>query len=111
MHAASSRHDAFQAIADPTRRRMLRLLIDKELPIRAIAQSFPISRTAVNKHLHVLADAGLVQRRRHGRETLYRTRPEPLADVQAWLSFFERYWGERLAALKDYVETEEGPDA
>jgi DNA-binding transcriptional ArsR family regulator len=50
-------HDVFQAIADPSRRRLLKLLADKEKPIAAITECFPISRTAVNKHLHVLSDA------------------------------------------------------
>ncbi len=60
MVAALPKHDVFQAIADPTRSRLLRLLADKEMPIASITEYFPISRTAVNKHLHVLSDAGLV---------------------------------------------------
>src|ERR1700730_2804196 len=65
-------HDVFQAIADPTRRRLLKLLADKEMPITAITECFPISRTAVNKHLHVLSDAGLVSIQKVGRETRYK---------------------------------------
>ena len=59
MLAADFKHDVFQAIADPTRRKMLKLLVDKEMPIASIVDCFPISRTAVNKHLHVLSEAGL----------------------------------------------------
>ncbi|MBB2480738.1 winged helix-turn-helix transcriptional regulator [Bacillus sp. APMAM] len=101
------KHDVFQAVADPTRRKMLILLADKEMPIASITEQFPISRTAVNKHLHVLADAGLVQSKKVGRETRYKLQPEPLKELQKWLSFFEKYWADRLSALKEFVENDE----
>jgi DNA-binding transcriptional ArsR family regulator len=107
LAASESKHDVFQAIADPTRRKILRLLADKEMPIASIVERFPISRTAVNKHLQVLSDAGLVSRRRIGRETRYKAQPQPLAKVKQWLAFFEQYWDEKLSALKDYVECED----
>lgn len=111
MAAPALKHDVFQAIADPTRRKLLRLLADEELPIAAISEHFPISRTAVNKHLHVLSDAGLVRSRRTGRETRYRLRPEPLAEVREWLVFFEAYWEDKLSLLKAFVEQEDSADA
>lgn len=101
------KHDVFQAVADPTRRKMLILLADKEMPIASITEQFPLSRTAVNKHLHVLADAGLVQSKKVGRETRYKLQPEPLKELQKWLSFFEKYWADRLSALKEFVENDE----
>ncbi|ALA70738.1 ArsR family transcriptional regulator [Geobacillus stearothermophilus 10] len=104
---SAPKHDVFHAIADPTRRQMLQLLADNELSIAAIAKSFPISRTAVNKHLRVLSEAGLVSCRKTRRETRYRLEPEPLAELKTWLSFFEQYWDERLAALKHLVEADE----
>lgn len=107
MAAPALKHDVFQAIADPTRRRMLTLLADKEMPIAAISECFPITRTAVNKHLHVLSDAGLVSSKKVGRETRYRLQPEPLAEIKQWLSFFEQYWDEKLFALKMFVESDD----
>lgn len=107
MSAPALRHDVFQAIADPTRRRLLKLLANEEMPIAAITEHFPMSRTAVNKHLHVLSDAGLVRSRRAGRETRYRLRPEPLAEVREWLVFFEAYWDDKLSLLQAFVEEEE----
>ncbi|KDE49037.1 ArsR family transcriptional regulator [Geobacillus sp. CAMR12739] len=104
---SAPKHDVFHAIADPTRRQMLQLLADNELSIASISKSFPISRTAVNKHLRVLSEAGLVSCRKTGRETRYRLEPEPLAELKTWLSFFEPYWDERLAALKHLVEADE----
>jgi len=102
--SSSSKHDVFQAIADPNRRRMLKLLADKEMPITEITNCFPITRTAVNKHLQILSNAGLVSRQKVGRETRYKLQPEPLVELKQWLVFFEHYWDEKLSALKKFVE-------
>lgn len=107
MDAAEAKHDVFQAIADPTRRKILKLLADQELPIASITDSFPITRTAVNKHLFVLSEAGLVSSRRIGRETRFSLQPEPLQELKEWLSFFELYWDNKLTALKNFVESDE----
>jgi DNA-binding transcriptional ArsR family regulator len=101
------RHDVFQAIADPTRREMLTLLSEKEMSVTAIGSYFPISRTAVSNHLHVLEDAGLVNERKVGRETRYLLQPEPLLELKRWLSYYERFWDAQLAALKNLVEDKE----
>ncbi|MBR8659061.1 MULTISPECIES: ArsR/SmtB family transcription factor [Brevibacillus] len=107
MAAAPSRHDVFQAIADPTRRQLLKLLGDQELPVTVISGHFPMSRTAVSKHLRILAEAGLVKGRKVGRETRYRLDPEPLLAVKQWLAYYERFWENKLAMLKHYVESGE----
>ncbi|MGX9134798.1 ArsR/SmtB family transcription factor [Rummeliibacillus sp. JY-2-4R] len=104
MHAE---HDIFQAIADPTRRKLLKLLAEQELPIAGIAKQFPISRTAINKHLQVLLEAGLVTNNRVGRENRYTLNPYPLSELKNWLRFFEPYWDEKLLALKEFVERDE----
>ena len=107
MGTALPKHDVFQAIADPTRRKLLKLLINKEMHVTAISQNFPISRTAVSKHLHVLSDAGLVKENKVGRETRYSLQPEPLREVMQWISFYERFWENKLNVLKNYVEANE----
>jgi DNA-binding transcriptional ArsR family regulator len=99
MAALSHKHDVFQAIADPTRRKLLRLLADKEMSVTVISGYFPISRTAVSKHLRILADAGLVKERKVGRETRYRLEPTPLLELKEWLSFYERFWDIELLPL------------
>ena len=99
-----STQDVFQAISDPTRRSLLKLLAEKELSITDIVEFYPISRTAVNKHLHILFDAGLVHRQKVGRETRYMLNSEPLIELKDWLRFFEQYWDKNLLALKEYVE-------
>jgi DNA-binding transcriptional ArsR family regulator len=107
MGAPSPKHDVFQAIADPTRRKLLRLLVDQEMPVTVISGHFPMSRTAVSKHLRILADAGLVKERKVGRETRYRLEPEPLLELKRWLAYYERFWENKMAALKRYVESAE----
>ncbi|CAM3795402.1 ArsR/SmtB family transcription factor [Mesobacillus zeae] len=99
-----SRHDVFQAISDPSRRSLLNLLVGKEMSITGITECFPINRTAVNKHLHILSNAGLVKSQKVGRETRYTLKPEPLIELQNWLSFFEQYWDKKLLALKKFIE-------
>lgn len=99
-----TKQDVFQAISDPTRRSLLKLLAEKELSITDIVEFYPISRTAINKHLHILFNAGLVRRQKVGRETRYKLTSEPLIELKDWLSFFEQYWDKNLLALKEYVE-------
>jgi len=105
--AALPKHDVFQAIADPTRRELLRLLADKEMPVTVISGHFPISRTAVSKHLRILSEAGLVTERKVGRETRYRLQPDPLLELKKWLSYYERFWENKMAVLKHYVESKD----
>ncbi|MFJ8528125.1 ArsR/SmtB family transcription factor [Bacillus sp. NPDC094106] len=107
MSSSAAKYDVFQAIADPTRREVLRLLTQQELPISKITDHFPMSRTAVVKHLHILSEAKLVSGRKVGREKLYRLQPEPLAELQQWLSYYEQFWNNKLSMLKYVVENEE----
>jgi DNA-binding transcriptional ArsR family regulator len=94
---------AAAAIADPTRRKVLELVRDRELAAGEIAGEFEISRPAVSRHLRVLRNAGLVSERRDGRLRLYRADPAPLAELSRWL---QDYWSGRLAALKALAEEE-----
>lgn len=104
MSPLAEKYDVFQAIADPTRRKVLQLLAEKELPISAIAEHFPISRTAIAKHLHILSKAELVSGQKVGREKRYQLQPEPLAELKHWLSFYEPFWDNKLSMLQHMVE-------
>lgn len=100
--------DALRAVADPTRRAILRLVRDDELPAGEIAVHFPtISRPAVSQHLRVLVDAGLLDVRPDGNRRLYRWRREGLRDAA---TFVEEMWSDRLARLKVAAEREEWPE-
>jgi DNA-binding transcriptional ArsR family regulator len=98
---------ALRAVADPTRRAILRLVRDGELPAGEIAAHFPsMSRPAVSQHLRVLTDAGLVEVRPDGNRRLYRWRREGLREAA---TFVEEMWSDRLARLKAAAEREEWP--
>ncbi len=107
MVEESQKYDVFQAIADPTRRKLLELLAGKELPISMISSYFTMSRTAVTKHLHVLESAGLVASQKVGREKRYRLEAKPLRTLHTWLGFYEQFWDDKLSNLKDFVENEQ----
>lgn len=100
---------ALQALADPTRRQILDLLVAGELPAGEIARHFlQISRPAVSQHLAVLREAGLVSERQEGRYRLYRLEPEPLREIwEGWLQKYQQFWNDRLLDLKRLVESEE----
>ncbi|MDV2682751.1 metalloregulator ArsR/SmtB family transcription factor [Alkalihalophilus lindianensis] len=104
---AAEKHDVFQAIADPTRRKVLRLLANKELAISEITSHFSISRTAIAKHLKVLSEADLISGKKVGREKIYQLHPEPLTEVKQWLSYYEQFWNNKLSILKHVVENDE----
>jgi DNA-binding transcriptional ArsR family regulator len=97
---------AFNALADPTRRAVLDLLRQGSLPAGRIAQSFPVSRPAVSKHLRLLRRAHLVQEHRQGRQRVYQLNPGPLRAVDSWLSHYRCFWQASLTSLKTFVETE-----
>lgn len=99
--------DVYRAVADPTRRRLLRMLADAdELALHEMTAQMPMGRTAVAKHLAVLKEAGLVVDRKAGRETRYRLNAAPLREIQDWVSSYERFWTERIDRLKDLLEAE-----
>ena len=77
-----------------------------ELPLKDLTTAFPMGRTAISKHLTVLKEAGLVSERKVGRETRYSLTPEPLQEIQDWVSYYERFWDVRLAHLKSLLEDE-----
>ena len=102
--SAAEKHDVFQAIADPTRRKVLQLLAEGDLPISEITSHFSMSRTAIAKHLHILSEAELVSGRKVGREKRFRLQPEPLAELKQWLSFYDQFWDNKLSILKHVIE-------
>ena len=96
--------DVFAALGDPTRRWIVeRLSADGPQTATQLAAELPISRQAVAKHLGSLADAGLVDSVRAGRETRYELQPEPLETAAEWASAVGARWDERLERLRDAV--------
>jgi DNA-binding transcriptional ArsR family regulator len=95
---------AIRAVAEPTRRHILRLVRDRERTAGEIAQHFDITRPAVSQHLRTLEDAELVTVRRDGTRRWYRARPEGLTEMQTWL---QEMWGGALGDLKRAAEREQ----
>jgi DNA-binding transcriptional ArsR family regulator len=95
----------FGALSDPTRRALLATIAQRPAATATeLAAELPISRQAVLKHLTALADAGLLDRQRSGREVRYRVTPEPLSDAVSWMADVGAEWDERLATLKRSLE-------
>ncbi len=95
------------ALADPTRRAILRRLARGETRVTDVARPFAMSLAAVSKHVRVLERAGLVRRRRAGRDHLLSLEAEPLDDVARWIEAQRAFWTQRLAALDDMLQNAE----
>src|SRR5579883_2156661 len=95
---------AFAALGEPSRRRILDLLRERERPVGDLVAELGLSQPAVSKHLRVLREAGLVDVRGEQQRRLYRVRPEPLRSVDAWLEPYRRMWTERLDALESHLD-------
>lgn len=107
LNDKNQERDIYVAIADPTRRKLLRLLADvEELPLNELTVHFEMGRTAVSKHLAILKEAGLVISRKVGRETRYRLNAGPLREIEDWVSFYRRFWSERILLLNQILEEE-----
>jgi DNA-binding transcriptional ArsR family regulator len=91
---------ALDVLADPQRRRILDLLVDGERPVGDLSRELRLSQPSVSKHLKTLRDAGLVAVRPDAQRRLYRLRPEPLMELDAWLEPYRRLWAARLDALE-----------
>jgi DNA-binding transcriptional ArsR family regulator len=96
---APSLGSVFHALSDETRRQMLLSLADGDLTVSELAEPFAMSLAAVSKHIKVLESAGLIQREIQGRTHHCRLNPGPLAGAHEWLSFYERFWSNRLNVL------------
>jgi DNA-binding transcriptional ArsR family regulator len=96
----------FQMLAEPRRRQILDLLRGGERPVGELVRLLALSQPAVSKHLKVLREAGLVEVRQDAQRRWYRLRPEPLAEVDAWLAPYRRLWKDSLDALERHLGEE-----
>jgi DNA-binding transcriptional ArsR family regulator len=94
----------FDVLAEPSRRDILDLLREGERSVGELVDHLPLSQPGVSKHLRVLRDAGFVQSRVEAQRRLYRLRPEPLMELDAWLAPFRRFWSKHVDALERYLE-------
>jgi DNA-binding transcriptional ArsR family regulator len=97
----------FAALADPTRRRILESLSQQQRRVKELAEPFAMSLPAVSKHLRVLENAGLLKRRRLGREHHIEIQPAPMRNAMQWIEQYRKFWEGSLDALADYLEKTE----
>ena len=96
---------SFTIVAEPNRRAILGLLLSSERSVGEIEQELRLSQPSVSKHLRVLREAGFVESRIQAQRRLYRLRPEPLLELEAWLAPFRRFWATHLDALELHLNT------
>jgi DNA-binding transcriptional ArsR family regulator len=101
---ASASVDAFHAIAEGNRRDLMDVLRAGERPVGALVGATGLSYSLVSQHLQVLLDAGVVARRPHGRQRIYRLDAAPLRAVHDWTAEYEHFWHERINRLKRHLD-------
>lgn len=94
----------FRALADPTRRSILRLLASNQMTIAEVAENFEMTRAAVKKHLSILSDGDLISVHVDGRTRVNALNPDGLKRVFGWFSYFDAFWDDRLTKLKSEIE-------
>jgi DNA-binding transcriptional ArsR family regulator len=98
------RRDVFQAIADPTRREIIRMISGRDLNLNAVAGNFGISRPAISKHIKILTECGLVTIKQQGRERFCEAKLDKLNEVSLWVEQYKRFWESKLDALEKYLD-------
>jgi DNA-binding transcriptional ArsR family regulator len=95
---------ALHVLGEPSRQAILELLRDGERPVGDLVDDLHLSQPAVSKHLRVLKEAGLVEARVEAQRRIYRIRPEPLAELDDWLTPYRRLWATHLDRLENHLE-------
>jgi len=95
---------AFEIIAEPNRRAILSLLVSSEQSVGEIERRLRMPQPTVSKHLRVLREAGLVESTVDAQRRLYRLKPEPLQEIDAWLNPFRRFWSAHIDALERHLD-------
>src|SRR5436853_7179349 len=100
----SSVESSFAIVAEPNRRAILSLLLSSERSVGEIERELGLSQPSVSKHLKVLRDAGFVEPRIDAQRRLYRLRPEPIMEIDAWLAPFRQFWAKHVDALQKHLD-------
>ena len=100
------RRDVFQAIADPTRRKILNLLAQQSLNLNSVAEKFHTSRPAISKHIRILNECGLIKIKQQGRERYCEAKLQKLKEVSDWTEQHKSFWTKKLDALDQFLASE-----
>jgi DNA-binding transcriptional ArsR family regulator len=97
------RRDVFQAVADPTRRKIIELVSQKPMNLKSIAEYFDISRPAISQQIKILSECGLLEITREGRETICKIQPKELKKIADWAARYVPLWEEKIDSFEAYV--------
>lgn len=97
------RRDVFQAIADPVRRDIIKLLAEEALTINAVAEKFDVSRPAISKHLRILNECGLVEINQKGRERYCQIQPKNLIPAFLWIEQYKSLWENKIDSFEQHL--------
>ena len=100
------RRDVFQAIADPTRRRIINMIAGQSLNLNSVAEKFDISRPAISKHIKILTECGLIAIKQKGRERYCEAKFQKLNEVSEWIEQYRGFWTRKLDALESFLNNE-----
>lgn len=98
-----TRRDVFQAIADPTRREIINLVVNKTQTLNSIAENFSVSRQAISLHVKILSECGLVVIKQQGRERYCEAKLDKLNEVSVWVEQYKQCWENKLDDLQIYL--------
>ncbi|RCW77485.1 ArsR/SmtB family transcription factor [Saliterribacillus persicus] len=98
----------FSALAEPNRFNIVELLLSEPLPVGDIAEKLKLNQSQTSKHLRVLSEAGLVEVQPIANRRIYKLKPEPFQELDAWLDSYRRIWGARMDRLDDYLNVIQG---
>lgn len=98
------RRDVFQAIADPTRRKIIGMVAKQPLNLNTVAENFDVSRPAISKHIKILTECGLITIKQQGRERYCEAKLDKLNEVSHWVEQYRQFWEQKLDALETYLQ-------
>jgi DNA-binding transcriptional ArsR family regulator len=100
------RRDVFQAIADPTRRKIINMIARQSLNLNSVAEKFDVSRPAISKHIKILTECGLITIKQQGRERYCEAKLQKLNEVSEWIEQYRVFWTKKLDALENFLAKE-----
>ena len=103
LHIMETRRDVFQAIADPTRRKIIDLIAGERQNLNAIAGNFDMSRQAISLHIKILSECGLIVIRKQGRERYCEAKLAKLNEVTDWIDQYRKHWDNKFDSLESYL--------
>lgn len=103
LHIMEARRDVFQAISDPTRRKIIGMVVQKSCNVNALASHFDMTRQAISLHVKILAECGLIVIHKQGRDHFCEAKLEKLSDVSQWIEQYRQYYEQKLDSLESYL--------